>query len=337
MSKNIEAKKGVVADIRQKFEKAQSAVLVDYRGLNVAEDTELRNLLRKAGVEYAVLKNTMINLAVKDMGIDEIKTHLEGPTAVAFGMEDAVAPAKVLSDFMKKTKKMSVKCGVVDGTYIDEKGVEALDRLMEGEATSYMLASVHGACAPISNDLVTLLTKTPEDAEKRTFDVRDLENALYYSLLGVESYGFYGCAYGAVYAYEGEFYYIHYMDLGNQCFDADGNFSYRRGTVEGVKLEGDLVAELHTVGQDMNFYPLEYIDAGEEKNFDDTADYFDSARSAFIVGMVVFGFMIPTPLLIVGLVFPRSAKRGYPKYWYILAGVAALWMALSVLLMILVL
>lgn len=231
----------------------------------------------------------------------------------------------------------AVYASIIGTVYATEKGVEALDRLMEGEAASYMLASVHGACAPISNDLVTLLTKTPEDAEKRTFDVRDLENALYYSLLGVESYGFYGCAYGAVYAYEGEFYYIHYMDLGNQCFDADGNFSYRRGTVEGVKLEGDLVAELHTVGQDMNFYPLEYIDAGEEKNFDDTADYFDSARSAFIVGMVVFGFMIPTPLLIVGLVFPRSAKRGYPKYWYILAGVAALWMVLSVLLMILVL
>ena len=126
MSKSIEIKKGVVADIKQKFEKAQSTVLVDYRGLNVAEDTELRNQLRKAGVEYAVLKNTMINLAVKDMGIDDVKTHLEGPTAVAFGMEDAVAPAKVLSDFIKKTKKMSVKCGVVDGSYIDEKGVDAL-------------------------------------------------------------------------------------------------------------------------------------------------------------------------------------------------------------------
>ena len=91
MSKNIEAKKGVVADIRQKFEKAQSAILVDYRGLNVAEDTELRNLLRKEGVEYAVLKNTMINLAVKDLGVDEVKNHLEGPTAVAFGYEDADA------------------------------------------------------------------------------------------------------------------------------------------------------------------------------------------------------------------------------------------------------
>ena len=126
MSKNLEVKKGVVADIKQKFEKAQTAVLVDYRGLNVAEDTELRNQLRKAGVEYAVLKNTMINLAVKDMGIDDIKAHLEGPTAVAFGYEDAVAPAKVLSEFIKKSKKMSIKCGVCDGAYIDEAGVQSL-------------------------------------------------------------------------------------------------------------------------------------------------------------------------------------------------------------------
>ena len=126
MSKSIELKKGVVADIKQKFEKAQTAVLVDYRGLNVAEDTELRNQLRKAGVEYAVLKNTMINLAIQDMGLDEMKTHLEGPTAVAFGYEDAIAPAKVLSEFVKKSKKMTIKCGVCDGAYLDEAGVQAL-------------------------------------------------------------------------------------------------------------------------------------------------------------------------------------------------------------------
>ncbi len=126
MSKNLEIKKGVVADIKEKFEKAQSAVLVDYRGLNVAEVTDLRNQLRKAGVEYAVLKNTMINLAVKDMNLDDMKPHLEGPTAVAFGYEDAVAPAKILSEFAKKNKNVTIKCGVVDGAYIDEKGVAAL-------------------------------------------------------------------------------------------------------------------------------------------------------------------------------------------------------------------
>ena len=126
MSKNIEIKKGVVADIKKKFEKAQTAVLVDYRGLNVAEDTELRNQLRKAGVEYAVLKNTMINLAIKDMNLDDMKPHLEGPTAVAFGYEDAIAPAKILSEFVKKNKKMTIKCGVCDGAYLDEAGVQAL-------------------------------------------------------------------------------------------------------------------------------------------------------------------------------------------------------------------
>ena len=126
MSNNIEIKKGVVADIKEKFEKAQTAVLVDYRGLNVAEVTDLRNQLRKAGVEYAVLKNTMINLAVKDMGLDDMKAHLEGPTAVAFGYDDAVAPAKILAEFAKKTKKITIKCGVCDGAYIDEAGVQAL-------------------------------------------------------------------------------------------------------------------------------------------------------------------------------------------------------------------
>ena len=125
-AKILESKKSIVAGIKEKFETAKTVVLVDYRGLTVAEDTELRNQLRQAGVEYCVLKNTMINLAVKDMGLDGMKSHLEGPTAVAFGMEDAVAPAKVLSDFIKKTKKMTIKCGVVDGAYIDDKGVEAL-------------------------------------------------------------------------------------------------------------------------------------------------------------------------------------------------------------------
>ena len=126
MSKNLEIKKGVVADNKEKFEVAQSAILVAYRGLSVAEVTELRNQLRKAGFEYAVLKNTMINLAVKDMNLDDMKPHLEGPTAVAFGYEDAVAPAKILSEFAKKNKNVTIKCGVCDGAYIDEKGVQAL-------------------------------------------------------------------------------------------------------------------------------------------------------------------------------------------------------------------
>ena len=87
MSNNLEMKKTVVAGIKEKFEKAQTVVLVDYRGLTVAEDTELRNQLRKAGVEYAVLKNTMISRAIEGMNVDEMHASLEGPTAVAFGYE----------------------------------------------------------------------------------------------------------------------------------------------------------------------------------------------------------------------------------------------------------
>ena len=142
MSKNLEIKKTVVAEIKEKFEKAQTVVLVDYRGLNVAEVTDRRNQLRKAGVEYAVLKNTMINLAVKDMGFDGIEAHLEGPTAVAFGYEDMIAPAKILSDFAKKNKKITIKCGVCDGAFLNEEGVQALANLPSKEV---LIAKIMGS------------------------------------------------------------------------------------------------------------------------------------------------------------------------------------------------
>ena len=140
--KILESKKNIVAGIKEKFEKAQTVVLVDYRGLTVAEDTELRNQLRKAGVEYAVLKNTMINLAIEGKGIDEVKAHLEGPTAVAFGYEDMIAPAKILSEFAKKSKKLTIKCGVCDGAYLDEAGVQALATLPSKET---LIAKIMGS------------------------------------------------------------------------------------------------------------------------------------------------------------------------------------------------
>ena len=94
MSKNFEIKKTVVADIKDKMSRAQSIVLVDYRGLTVEEVTDLRNQFRKAGVEYAVLKNTMLTIAARDLQIEGLEEHLKGPTAVAFGFEDPVAPGQ---------------------------------------------------------------------------------------------------------------------------------------------------------------------------------------------------------------------------------------------------
>jgi len=143
MSKNnIVAKQAVVAGIKEKMAAAKSIVIVDYRGLTVAEVTELRNQCRAAGVEYAVLKNTMVNLAAKELGINGLDDYLKGPTAVAFGMTDAVAPAKVLTDFIKKAKKTEVKCGVLDGQVLNAAGVEALAAIPSREV---LLAKVMGS------------------------------------------------------------------------------------------------------------------------------------------------------------------------------------------------
>jgi large subunit ribosomal protein L10 len=142
MSNAIEMKKAVVAEIKEKLVAAKSVVLIDYRGLTVAEVTELRNQCRKAGVEYAVLKNTMVNLAAKEAGIEGLEAFLKGPTAVAFGMEDAVAPAKVLTEFIKKTKKTEVKCGLLDGQILDAAGVEALAAIPSREV---LIAKIMGS------------------------------------------------------------------------------------------------------------------------------------------------------------------------------------------------
>jgi large subunit ribosomal protein L10 len=143
MSKNYELKKTVVADIKDKFERAKCVVLVDYRGLTVAEDTALRNEFRKAGCEYAVLKNTMIDLAIKEMGYEaDMKPFLNGPTAVAFSYDDLVAPAKVVKTFIDKTKKLEIKCGVCDGAYLDQAGVTALADLPSKEV---LIAKIMGS------------------------------------------------------------------------------------------------------------------------------------------------------------------------------------------------
>ena len=141
MSNNFEQKKVIVAQIKEKFESAHSAVFVDYRGLTVAEVTELRNECRKAGVEYAVLKNTMLTLAARDLQIEGLEEHLKGPTAVAFGYEDAVAPAKIITEYAKKNKKISVKCGLVDQKVIDVDGVTALAELPPKEV---LIAKIMG-------------------------------------------------------------------------------------------------------------------------------------------------------------------------------------------------
>ena len=142
MSKNLEIKKQVVAEIKEKLEKAQSVVFYDYRGLTVEQVTKLRNECRKAGVEYVVYKNNLIGLAAKELGIEGLDAYLKGPTAVAFGTNDAVAPAKILSTFIKEVKKTEVKGGILSGNVIDVAGVENLASMPSREV---LIARIMGS------------------------------------------------------------------------------------------------------------------------------------------------------------------------------------------------
>ena len=142
ISNNLELKKAAVAEIKEKLANAQSVVLVDYRGLNVAEVTELRKQFRAAGVEYAVLKNTLVSIAAKEAGIEGLDSILEGPTALAFGMTDAVAPAKIIAEFAKKNDKLKVKAGILDGAILDVKGVEKLSAIPSREV---LIAKIMGS------------------------------------------------------------------------------------------------------------------------------------------------------------------------------------------------
>lgn len=151
MSTNRDLKQQVVADIKERFERAGSVVLVDYRGINVEDVTNLRKQFREAGVEYIVLKNTLVKRALQEMNVDGINDLLEGPSAFAFGYEDPVAPAKVIKDFISKTKNehLKVKGGLVDGKPLDVAGVNALADLPPKEV---LIAKIMGSLnAPITN------------------------------------------------------------------------------------------------------------------------------------------------------------------------------------------
>ncbi|HHY82847.1 MAG TPA: 50S ribosomal protein L10 [Clostridiales bacterium] len=152
-----EEKAQVVAEIKEKLTGYSSAILIDYRGLTVEEVTQLRKEFRNSGVDYKVYKNTLTEIAAKEVGLDGLIPFLKGPTAIAFGVKDPVAPAKVLTESMKKLKKMEFKAGVVEGKVIDVDGIKALaDLPSREELIAKMLGSMN---APISG-LVTVLGGT---------------------------------------------------------------------------------------------------------------------------------------------------------------------------------
>lgn len=122
----VELKQPVVEEIKSVLDGAQSAVLVDYRGLTVEQDTQLRKLLREADVTYKVYKNTMIRFAAEGTEFAALDPNLEGPTALAVSKTDATAPARILNNFAKSCDALQLKAGVVEGTYYDEAGIKVI-------------------------------------------------------------------------------------------------------------------------------------------------------------------------------------------------------------------
>lgn len=149
MSAFIQEKEAVVNEIREKLEKAQSAVVVDYRGITVAEADLLRKRMREANVEYKIYKNTMMRRAVQGTPFEALTDSLKGPSAFAFGYEDATAPAKVLDKSIKEFKKMELKAGVIEGQFYDAEGVVAIAQIPSREE---LLARLLGSFqAPVGN------------------------------------------------------------------------------------------------------------------------------------------------------------------------------------------
>ncbi len=144
----------VVNEIEEKLKKAVSAVLTDYRGLNVNDLAELRGELRKEGVEYKVYKNTLMKRAVEKADLAELATHLNGPTALAFSFDDPVAAARLVAGYAKTNKALKIKAGLFEGRVLGAAEMKILATLPPREV---LLAKLAGTLnAPISGLVNTL-------------------------------------------------------------------------------------------------------------------------------------------------------------------------------------
>lgn len=156
MSENLEMKKQAVAEIKKKFQSAQSVAIVKFSGLTVEQATSLREQFRANNVDYCVLKNTLVRRALQELKIDGLDDVLTGPSAFAFGMKDPVSPAKVVSDFLAKTKTnvLEFKAGLLGSELMDEKQVKALADLPSREV---LLARLVGSIQSTLSNFVRVL------------------------------------------------------------------------------------------------------------------------------------------------------------------------------------
>lgn len=145
----VELKQPIVEEISAKIKDAQSVVLVDYRGLTVEQDTNLRKQLREAGITYKVYKNTMMNFAFKGTDCESLTPYLEGPSAIAISATDATAPARILCKFAKDANKLEIKAGIVEGMAYDAAGIAEIAKIPSREE---LLSRLFGSMqSPVAN------------------------------------------------------------------------------------------------------------------------------------------------------------------------------------------
>ena len=170
----VELKQPIVQEISEQIKDAQSVVVVDYRGLTVAEDTQLRKQLREAGVAYKVYKNTLVNFAIKGTDFESLSDVLEGPNAFAISTTDATAPARVIAKFAKTAPALEIKAGVVEGTFYDADGMKAIATIpSREELLSKFLGSIQ---SPITN-FARVINQTAEKGGAADVEVKAEEAA----------------------------------------------------------------------------------------------------------------------------------------------------------------
>ena len=161
----VELKKPIVDEISEVVKDAQGVVLVDYRGLTVEQDTNLRKQLREAGVTYKVYKNTMMNFAFKGTDFEQLAPHLEGPSAIAVSKDDATAPARIIVKFAKEAPALELKAGIVEGVLYDAKGIADVAKIpSREELLSRLLGSLQSPVANFARVLNQIAEKGGEAA-----------------------------------------------------------------------------------------------------------------------------------------------------------------------------
>ena len=158
----VEIKAPVVDEIAGKIKDAKAAVLVDYRGLTVEQDTALRKQLREAGVTYKVYKNTMMKRAFEGTDFAQLDQNLDGPSALAVATDDVTAPARIIVKFAKTAEKLEVKGGVIEGTYYDPAGITALSAIpSREEILGKFLGSIQSPITNFARVLKQIADKAP--------------------------------------------------------------------------------------------------------------------------------------------------------------------------------